>query len=191
MTLMRYTPSTNKRKSNQIKINRLDMMFIALLLAVMVYLLVAEPFLLTIFGCSSIVGLGLYNINRAVPVLEKWFGIRIQFWHVAVAIIGITSLFTLFGAPAHAVFLDDLETFVSDLVTDSGTGIDDTTVALFFNMIRAIFLLLVVAAGLFAYNQAQQGNDWRPIATQIAIAFAIVIAIDILTLIFAGTTTTP
>jgi hypothetical protein len=71
-------------------------------------------------------------------------------------------------------------------VTDSDSGVDAGTVETVFNMIRAVFLLLVAAAGLFAYNQAQQGNDWRPIATQVALAFGIVIGLDIITLIFTG-----
>ncbi|MEQ9671088.1 MAG: hypothetical protein RLO19_22390 [Coleofasciculus sp. G2-EDA-02] len=45
---------------------------------------------------------------------------------------------------------------------------------------------LVAAAALFAYNQAQQGNDWRPIVTQIALAFGIVIALDVVTFLFIG-----
>jgi hypothetical protein len=57
---------------------------------------------------------------------------------------------------------------------------------LIFNLIRGAFLLLVAAASLFAYNQAQQGNDWRPIVTQVGLAFAIVIAIDVVTFLFVG-----
>ena len=67
-----------------------------------------------------------------------------------------------------------------------GTAVDASTIALIFNAIRGVFLLLVAAAALFAYNQAQQGNDWRPIVTQIALAFGIVIAIDVVTFLFVG-----
>lgn len=67
-----------------------------------------------------------------------------------------------------------------------GTAIDESTIVLIFNAIRGVFLLLVAAAALFAYNQAQQGNDWRPIVTQIALAFGIVIAIDVVTFLFVG-----
>jgi hypothetical protein len=55
-----------------------------------------------------------------------------------------------------------------------------------FNAIRAIFLILVAVAALFAYNQAQQGNDWRPIATQVGMAFGIVISIDVITRLFTN-----
>ncbi|NJL40475.1 MAG: hypothetical protein HC899_29840, partial [Leptolyngbyaceae cyanobacterium SM1_4_3] len=64
--------------------------------------------------------------------------------------------------------------------------LDANVVGLIFNLIRGVFLLLVAAAALFAYNQAQQGNDWRPIVTQVGLAFAIVIAIDVVTFIFVG-----
>ncbi len=68
-------------------------------------------------------------------------------------------------------------------------SIDDSVITLIFNLIRGVFLLLVAAASLFAYNQAQQGNDWRPIIVQIGLAFGIVIAIDIVTFLFIGTGT--
>ncbi len=67
-----------------------------------------------------------------------------------------------------------------------GEAIDAEVIELIFNLIRGAFLLLVAAASLFAYNQAQQGNDWRPIVTQVALAFAIVIAIDVITFLFVG-----
>jgi hypothetical protein len=68
--------------------------------------------------------------------------------------------------------------------------LDANVVGLTFNLIRGAFLLLVASASLFAYNQAQQGNDWRPIVTQVGLAFAIVIAIDVITFIFIGNGTT-
>jgi hypothetical protein len=38
---------------------------------------------------------------------------------------------------------------------------------------------LVGVAALFAYNQAQQGNDWRVIATQAGLAIGIILVIDL------------
>jgi hypothetical protein len=68
----------------------------------------------------------------------------------------------------------------------SGETVSPEVIKLIFNLIRGVFLLLVAAAALFAYNQAQQGNDWRPIVTQVGLAFAIVIAIDVVTFLFVG-----
>lgn len=92
--------------------------------------------------------------------------------------------------PANAVFLSGLEKFVTELASQTGAGgeqsVSPEAIALVFNLIRAVFLILVGVAALFAYNQAQQGNDWRPIATQAGLAIGIVLAIDVITFLFVG-----
>ncbi len=175
----------------KLKINRTDLLFIALCAVVSVYMVVKEPLLMSVLGCSSVVFFGLWQITRTVPILEKIIGAKIRFWHVVTAIIAVTALLNTFDMPAHAIFLSGLEAFFKQLGTQSstaggGTAIDANTIALIFNVIRGVFLLLVAAASLFAYNQAQQGNDWRPIVTQIGLAFGIVIAIDVITFLFIG-----
>lgn len=175
----------------KLKINQADLLFIAVCAVVSVYMLVKEPVLMSVLGCSSVVFFGLWQITRTVPILEKLIGAKIRFWHVVTAIIAVTALLNTFEMPAHAIFLSGLEAFFKQLATQSstaggGTSIDANTIALIFNVIRGVFLLLVAAASLFAYNQAQQGNDWRPIVTQIGLAFGIVIAIDVITFLFIG-----
>jgi len=175
----------------KLKINQTDLLFIAICAVVSVYMLVKEPVLMSVLGCSSVVFFGLWQITRTVPILEKLIGAKIRFWHVVTAIIAVTALLNTFEMPAHAIFLSGLEAFFKQLATQSstaggGTSIDANTIALIFNVIRGVFLLLVAAASLFAYNQAQQGNDWRPIVTQIGLAFGIVIAIDVITFLFIG-----
>ncbi|MDX2245049.1 MAG: hypothetical protein NW224_30600, partial [Leptolyngbyaceae cyanobacterium bins.302] len=101
--------------------------------------------------------------------------------------IGAIALTLNTVTPAHAIFLSGMEEFVTELATQSaggGEGISEESIGLVFNVIRAIFLLLVAAAALFAYNQAQQGNDWRPIATQVGLAFGVVLGLDVITAIF-------
>ena len=134
---------------------------------------------------------GLWQITRSVPILEKLLGSKIRFWHLAVAVITVTMFLNNFQTPAQAIFLSGLQAFMTNLASEAGaagggTAIDESTIVLIFNAIRGVFLLLVAAAALFAYNQAQQGNDWRPIVTQIALAFGIVIAIDVVTFLFVG-----
>ena len=175
------------------KSNRTDLLFILLCLAMGIYLLVTKPIFVTILGCASIVFLGIGYVMRTVPILEKYLGRKIRFWHIVATIITITALLDTFATPAHAIFLNGLENFFINLAQQSsqaGGGstatLDANVVGLTFNLIRGSFLLLVAAASLFAYNQAQQGNDWRPIVTQVGLAFAIVIAIDVITFIFIG-----
>ena len=173
------------------KINRTDLAFIIALSAGGIYLAVTQPLFMSSLGCMSIVWMGLWQIIRTVPILEKWLGVRIRFWHVASAIVSATALLSVIGEPAQAIFLSGLENWMRELATQSsaaggGDTLDESTIGLIFNAIRGVFLLLVAAAALFAFNQAQQGNDWRPIATQVGLGFAIVIAVDVLTFLFVG-----
>lgn len=153
------------------------------------YCIFREPLLITILGCVTVPVVGLWQITQAIPWLNK-IGIKLNFWNLSTIIIALTLVFGLFHQSANAFFLSGLEDFVIELVngaqTDAGSTLDGDAVSLFFNFIRAIFVIGVVIAGLFAYGQAQQGNDWRPIGTQIGLAFGVVIALDIITYIFTG-----
>lgn len=187
----------HKRRSHfskfmrKFKLNNADLAFIAICLIAAIYLTLVQPLFVSVFSCASLVFFGLWQITRSIPILEKLLGSKIRFWHLAVAVITVTMFLNNFQTPAQAVFLSGLQAFMTNLATEAGaagggTAIDESTIVLIFNAIRGVFLLLVAAAALFAYNQAQQGNDWRPIVTQIALAFGIVIAIDVVTFLFVG-----
>jgi len=172
------------------KINPGDLLFIGICLTSFAYFTASEPILIATLGCSSIVFLSLWHTAKAIPIVERYIGCKIRFWHVATAIITSTALCSVLDSPANAIFLSGLEEFMNELAEGAssagGEAIDSEVIELIFNLIRGAFLLLVAAASLFAYNQAQQGNDWRPIVTQVALAFAIVIAIDVITFLFIG-----
>ena len=172
------------------KINPGDLLFIGICLTSFAYFTAREPILIATLGCSSIVFLSLSHTAKAIPIVERYIGCKIRFWHVATAIITSTALCSVLDSPANAIFLSGLEEFMNELAEGAssagGEAIDSEVIELIFNLIRGAFLLLVAAASLFAYNQAQQGNDWRPIVTQVALAFAIVIAIDVITFLFIG-----
>lgn len=167
-----------------------DFVFIAICIAALIYFTIREPLFITTLGCSSILFLSLWHIARAIPIIERYIGGKIRFWHVTTAIITSTALCSVLDSPANAIFLSGLEAFMQQLAQGAasagGQAISAEVITLIFNLIRGAFLLLVAAASLFAYNQAQQGNDWRPIVTQVALAFAIVIAIDVVTFLFVG-----
>jgi hypothetical protein len=172
------------------QINPGDLLFIGICLTSFAYFTAREPILIATLGCSSIVFLSLWHTAKAIPIVERYIGCKIRFWHVATAIITSTALCSVLDSPANAIFLSGLEEFMNELAEGAssagGEAIDSEVIELIFNLIRGAFLLLVAAASLFAYNQAQQGNDWRPIVTQVALAFAIVIAIDVITFLFIG-----
>lgn len=173
-----------------------DFPFLSIFLGIGLYLLFKQPLVLAIGGVASAVGISVYQIAQSIPHLEKWIGIRIRFWHIVSIIGAITLVFGgVFEQPAHAIFLSGLENFFVELSSQSGDvgggeGIQEDTINLVFNVIRGIFVLLVAVAALFAYNQAQQGNDWRPIATQVGLAFGVILTIDVITFLFIGDGTT-
>ena len=160
-----------------------------------IYFAVTDTYLVTILATvSAIFGLLWCWV---VPSLEQYLGIQVKFRYVVIGIMTLTLLLAVIDVPAHAVFLARLEAYFKTLVAgaqsyNSGSGgtVDATAVSQVFNLIRGIFLLLVVGAAIFAYTQAQQGNDWRPIIYKIGMAFGLVIAVDIVTYIFVGSGTT-
>jgi len=172
------------RISDRYKLNKLDWTLIVALLVGLIYFLVREPLVAAILLTSGLFFFCTSQILSYIPAFNKLVGTRIRFWHVATIILALTMLFSTFDLPAHALFLSTLEQSITTLVTASGLG---TTVASVFTAIRVVFVLLIVAAALFAYNQAQQGNDWRPIVTQAAMAIGIVMIVDVLSALFLGT----
>lgn len=182
----------SRKSLKRSSITQTDWLFIGLCVVIAIYLIAKEPLFISILSCASIVFLSLWRVIQTIPILENYLSVKIRFWHIVSIIIGITALLNTFAAPAHAIFLSGLENFFVQLAEQSSQAggatntLDATVIGLIFNLIRGVFLLLVAAAALFAYNQAQQGNDWRPIVTQVGLAFAIVIAIDVVTFIFVG-----
>ena len=144
------------------------------------YLTFREPLLVTVILLAGLFFYCLSKIISTVPILQRIVGVKIRFWHIATVIVAIAATLSIFELPAQAVFLSGLEQFLTQIVQQSSTGgagggaVSPEAIKLVFNSIRAIFLLLVGVAALFSYNQAQQGNDWRPIATQAGLAIGIV-----------------
>ncbi|WP_127083091.1 hypothetical protein [Dulcicalothrix desertica] len=155
------------------------------------YLAIKEPLLITVI---LLLGLLFYCLQKVVvftPFLNRLVGRKIRFWQVAGVIMGCAVTLSIYEMPAQAIFLSGLEQFLTDIAQQSSTGgaggaIDPQAIKLVFNAIRGVFLLLVGVAALFAYNQAQQGNDWRPIATQAGLAIGIILIIDVITFLFIG-----
>ncbi len=155
-----------------------------------IYAVVKEPLLITIILSISLLFYCLNRVISLVPFLNYFIKLKIRFWHIAALIIALTATLTVFEMPAQAIFLSGLEKYLTNIAQQSSTGgtssIDPQAIALVFNAIRGVFLLLVGVAALFAYNQAQQGNDWRPIATQAGLAIGIILTIDVITFLFIG-----
>ncbi|MBD2428095.1 hypothetical protein H6G62_19305 [Phormidium sp. FACHB-1136] len=185
-----FQAQRSQRRVDKARVSTFDSLSLAGIGVGLVYMAARQPVFFSVLGVSSLLYLTAWQMLQMTPVLERWMGRRIKIQHVVVA-ISTTTLLASAIQPAHALFLSGLEAFFVDLAAQAQSGgagetLDDSVIGLVFNLIRGVFLLLVAAAALFAYNQAQQGNDWRPIVTQVGLAFAIVIAIDVVTFIFIG-----
>lgn len=167
----------------QFKLSNLDILCLLACSGGLVYLAVKESLLFCLFATGGLIFFSINWLLQNVPIFGKKIGIKIHFWHFAVILTALTMLLSTFTMPAQALFLSGLQTFLTTTLT-SATDITAAQIKLTFDLIRAIFLILVGVAALFAYNQAQQGSDWRPIATQVAMAFGIIIAIDVITALF-------
>ncbi len=163
--------------------------FIALLSG-LIYMTVKEPLLVTVMLSLALFFYCLNRVISYIPYLNLYVKRKIHFWQITGVIIGLTATLTVFEMPAQAIFLSGLEQFLTNIAQQSSTGgtsaIDPQAITLVFNAIRGVFLLLVGIAALFAYNQAQQGNDWRPIATQAGLAIGIILTVDVITFLFVG-----
>lgn len=180
----------SSRRSDKARVSAFDALSFVGIGVGLVYMAARQPVFFSVLGLSGLFYLAAWQMLQVTPVLEKWIGSKIKIQHVVVA-ISTTTLLASAIQPAHALFLSGLEDFFVELAAQAqgggaGETLDEGVIGLVFNLIRGVFLLLVAAAALFAYNQAQQGNDWRPIVTQVGLAFAIVIAIDVVTFIFIG-----
>lgn len=155
-----------------------------------IYAALREPLIIGIILSLSLFFYCLNRLIRLIPYLNYFVKIKIRFWHISGLIIALTATLTVFEMPAQAIFLSGLEQYLTNIAQQSSTGgtssIDPQAITLVFNAIRGVFLLLVGVAALFAYNQAQQGNDWRPIATQVGLAIGILLTIDVITFLFIG-----
>lgn len=181
----------NLMKRYKLKIQDILCLFFITLAAA--YYTYTMPVAIGAFLTIGALYVSIWNAAKTLPFFEKTIGIKIRWWHVIAAIIATTTVAgtVLHPEPGHALFLDSLEQFTIDLINDSSPGsgdtaIDEDAIGLVFNTIRVVFLLSVAAAALFAFNQAQQGNDWRPIIGQVGIAFAAVIAVDVITYFVIG-----
>ena len=163
--------------------------YLFILTSTLIYCVIREPLLTSLLIGTALPLIALKQTTKTVAWLRP-YGLTLTYWNISTLVIAFSLVFGLFHAPASAFFLSGLEDFFTTLVqgaqTGSGSTIDPTSIALFFNFIRGIFVISVVGAVIFAYNQSQNNQDWRLILNNICIAFAVVIAVDIITYVFTS-----
>jgi hypothetical protein len=159
-----------------------DLGVVCVLVAGTFYMSFTQPLLASLLLATFLFYYCANRILDLVPKISKELGLRLRLWHLCALGFALIGLLTSFPTPAGAVFLSRLETFIQGVSDDN--EVSDEAITVIFNAIRAIFLILAGVAALYAYNQSQQGNDWRPIAGQVGMAFGIVVSIDVITGLF-------
>ena len=162
-----------------------DLPYAAGLAVGVVYLSINDAFFVFVLASLALVFGTMYYCAKVMPILEETIGHHISIWHVGVLVLGLTMVLGMLQ-PANALFLQDLENRVTDVIAGTGSALPADSVALIFDLLRVTFVLFVVAAGIFAFVQAQQGNDPRPIIGTIVIAFGTIMGVDVLTVLIAG-----
>lgn len=112
--------------------------------------------------------------------LQRHWGIN--FYGILVGIICIIFTFDFTTTPANAQFFNSAQTWM----TGAFAGIPADAVTLFFNVLRALFLLYLGIALVRIVNAARNDEDWQNLArTPLIISVTIVVG-DILTGLITG-----
>jgi len=182
---MRHITTTLFFNPKNFKVKGIDLLSLIGLSIGFIYLAVKDTPTFTVVSLLGLVFIACYQISQVLPAIENYFKKRFSFWQIAAVGMAITIVLCNFH-PAHALFLQDLETKVTTVIAGTSSGIPASSVALMFNLLRVVFVFMVVASAIYAYVQAQQGNDARPIIMNVLIGFATVMAIDVVTVFIAG-----
>jgi hypothetical protein len=179
---MKTTSNLNnflKQYFSGFQIRQTDLPFAAIAIALSAYLAFTDPYLLMTVGLSGAIAGSLYFISACLPAVSKTLKFRVSIWHVATILFaGIFALSTL--EPAHAVFLDNLETAITTFTGDT-SSISEDQITLVFNFIRIALVLVALGGGFAAWQQQQQGQNFMPIIMFVAGLFGVVLAVDLIT----------
>lgn len=158
-----------------------------------------------LYGVIVLLGLGWYAFNAPTMVLGFFIFLTVTYlirmllpcdisYRQMMIFVVTTTILSGRSEVSHALFLSDLEDFIISVFGETSNqmggeaAVDEGIINLLFNVLRGIFLLAVGAATLFAISQAMRGGDWLPIIQQVVMAFAAVMAVDIITLVIVGGT---
>ncbi len=145
------------------------------------YFTYTDPiFMATLTVVSAIIA-SCYYCTLAIPYINKVARTKISIWHITSVIFGLTLVLNA-ATPSHALFLDNLQTAMTNLLTDGGGGtVSEDQVKFVFTIIRIALILLFIGGGIAAYAQFQQGGNWQPLISTPVAFFVVVIAIDVMT----------
>lgn len=116
--------------------------------------------------------------------IQRKYGVNL--YAVLFAILAIIFVLDFAHAPADAQFFQNAEQWMSGIFTNAANGQTDTVVTLFFNVLRALFLLYLGVAIIRIIQAARNDEDWQSLARTPLIIVVSVFVADLVTALIIG-----
>lgn len=121
--------------------------------------------------------------NAVLSKLDRWQKkYNVNVLAILSAFVSVVFIIDLAAAPANAQFFQGAETWMSGAFP----GIDAAVVTLFFNVLRAIFLLYLGISIVKVIQAARQDEDWQNLARTPFIIVVAVVSADLITTLITG-----
>ena len=121
--------------------------------------------------------------NTVLSKLDRWQKkYKINVSAILYAFVSVVFILDLASAPANAQFFQAAQEWMGGAFE----GIDESVVELFFNVLRAIFLLYLGISIVKVVQAARQEEDWQNLARTPFIIVVAVVTADIITGMIVG-----
>lgn len=121
--------------------------------------------------------------NTVLSKLDRWQKkYKINVSAILYAFVSVVFILDLAAAPAEAQFFQAAQEWMGGAFE----GIDESVVELFFNVLRAIFLLYLGISIVKVVQAARQEEDWQNLARTPFIIVVAVVTADIITGMIVG-----
>ncbi|MHC5771682.1 MAG: hypothetical protein ACYTXI_40270 [Nostoc sp.] len=111
--------------------------------------------------------------------VQRKYGVNL--YAVLFALLAVICLIDFAAAPANAQFFNNAQTWMTTTFGNAGNGQTAAVIALFFNVLRALFLLYVGISLVRIIQSARNDEDWQTLArTPLIIVMAVFVG-DLIT----------
>ncbi|MEO0842061.1 MAG: hypothetical protein AAF063_24560 [Cyanobacteria bacterium J06643_5] len=176
----RYPNRTSEKNSNIVGATGLMVAAILFMIADMTLhgTIIAGLFI----AAAIVVAFPKYS-NNLFSSNNKWrVKYKLNLLTILYLFMSVVFILDLTAAPANAQFFRDAESWMGGAFE----GIDETVVELFFNVLRAMFLLYLGISMIRVIQAARQDEDWQNLARTPLIIVVAVVAADIITGMIVG-----
>lgn len=116
--------------------------------------------------------------------IQRKYGVNL--YAVLFTILTVVCLLNFASSPADAQFFNTAQTWMTNTFGNAGNGQTQAVVALFFNVLRGLFLLYVGISLVRVVQAARNDEDWQTLArTPLIIVLAVFVG-DLVTGLIVG-----